>query len=293
MQAASSSPPKITVIIPTLNEARNLPHVLPRLPLGLHEVIVVDGNSVDGTLEVARRLQPDARIIVQDRYGKRNALASGLAAATGDIVVMLDVDGSADPSEIPQFVKALIKGADFVKGSRVADSVNGITRVHAVTHRMLSKLVNALCHTQYADPCCGFTAIWRCHVPVLGLSAESGTGNGRTTWLSGNGFEIDALINVRAAQAGLIVKEIANSKCRPIRNAGNLTAMSDSLCILSTLLAERYYSRQRKASTLVTLMVLLRANPILMSRYHEPAARRRNSGRGVHLPQRSVRSGAR
>ena len=96
--------PKVSVVIPTLNEARNLPCVFSRLPTGLHEVIVVDGHSVDDTLAAARRLRPGVRIIAQNRRGKGNALACGFAAATGDIIVMVDADGSADPAEIPLFV---------------------------------------------------------------------------------------------------------------------------------------------------------------------------------------------
>jgi glycosyltransferase involved in cell wall biosynthesis len=93
---------RVSVVIPTLNEARNLPHVLNRLPTDVHEIIVVDGHSVDDTVAVARRLRPDVRTIMQTRKGKGNALACGFAAATGDIIAMVDADGSADPLEIPR-----------------------------------------------------------------------------------------------------------------------------------------------------------------------------------------------
>src|SRR6187399_2959253 len=75
--------PRVTVVVPTLNEAANLPHVFAELPEGLHEVIVVDGFSKDDTIEVAKRLRPDVRIVLQERRGKGNALACGFAAATG------------------------------------------------------------------------------------------------------------------------------------------------------------------------------------------------------------------
>src|SRR4051794_34081308 len=99
--------PRVSVVIPTYNEARNLPHVFSRLPDGLHEVIVVDGHSIDGTIEAAQALRPDVRIVRQNRRGKGNAMACGFAAVTGDIVVMLDADGSADGQEIERFVAAL------------------------------------------------------------------------------------------------------------------------------------------------------------------------------------------
>src|ERR1700722_19576275 len=113
--------PKVSVVIPTLNEARNLPHVFSRLPADLHEVIIIDGHSVDDTLITAQYLRPDVRIIMQTRSGKGNALACGFAAATGDLIVTLDADGSTDPGEIPQFVLALLNGADFAKGTRFAN----------------------------------------------------------------------------------------------------------------------------------------------------------------------------
>src|SRR4051812_33174067 len=75
--------PRVTVVIPTLNEASNLPHVLPRLGAVVDEVILVDGCSDDGTCEVARRLRPDIKTLAQDGRGKGNALSVGFAAATG------------------------------------------------------------------------------------------------------------------------------------------------------------------------------------------------------------------
>src|SRR5215218_4693815 len=111
---------RVSVTIPTLNEAQNLPHVFARLPEGIHEVIIVDGRSTDGTPDVARSLRPDVRIVHQTGRGKGDALRTGFEAATGDIIAMLDADGSTDAAELPRFVSALLNGADFVKGSRFA-----------------------------------------------------------------------------------------------------------------------------------------------------------------------------
>jgi glycosyltransferase involved in cell wall biosynthesis len=110
--------PRVSVVILALNEAENVPHVFARLPEGLHEVILVDGHSIDGTIAVAQQLRPDLKVVAQDRRGKGNALACGFAACEGDIVVMLDADGSTDPAEIPRFIESLRSGADFAKGSR-------------------------------------------------------------------------------------------------------------------------------------------------------------------------------
>jgi glycosyltransferase involved in cell wall biosynthesis len=238
------------VVIPALNEARNLPHVFARLPDGLHEVIIVDGNSVDDTVATARRLRPDARIVTQNRSGKGNALACGFAAATGDIVVMVDADGSADPTEIPNFVQALLDGADFAKGSRF---VNGggscdITRLRRLGNHMLSGLVNLLCRTRYSDLCYGYNAFWRRHVPVFGLDAKTDFPTGSGTKLWGDGFEVETLINIRIAQTGLKVKEVASYEHSRIHGVSNLNAASDGLRVLRTILAERYYYRRRVAA---------------------------------------------
>src|SRR5271156_2897921 len=144
------SMPSVSVVMPTLNEARNLPYVIGRLPADLHELIVVDGHSVDDTIAVACSLWPDTRVVTQTRSGKGNALACGFAAATGDIIAMVDADGSADPAEIPRFVQALLDGADFAKGTRFdgGGGSSDITRLRRLGNRILSGLVNTLCRTQ-------------------------------------------------------------------------------------------------------------------------------------------------
>jgi len=244
----ASSQLKVTVVIPTLNEARNLPHVLSRLPKSIHEVIIVDGNSVDDTLATARRLRPDARILTQNRCGKGNALACGFAAATGDIIVMIDADGSADPSEIPRFIDALLAGADFAKGTRFTDGggSDDITRLRRSGNWLLSGMVNMLCHTRYSDLCYGFNAFWRHHVPALSLDAESAApvGSGMKLW--GDGFEVETLINIRIAQAGLIVTEVASYEYRRIHGVSNLRAFSDGMRVLRTIIFEYYYARKRR-----------------------------------------------
>jgi len=240
------------VVIPTLNEARNLPHVFAKLPAGLHEVIVVDGHSVDDTVATARRLRPDVRIVRQNRSGKGNALACGFAAATGDIIAMVDADGSADPAEIPQFVQALLDGADFAKGTRFAGGggSSDITRLRHLGNRVLSGLVNMLCRTKYSDLCYGYNAFWRRHVPVFGLETESDVPAGSGTRLWGDGFEVETLINIRIAQAGLKVTEVASYEHSRIHGVSNLNATRDGWRVLRTILAERYYyHRRRKAQS--------------------------------------------
>ena len=241
--------PKVSVVIPTLNEARNLPHVFSRLPAALHEVIIVDGHSVDDTVAAARRLRPDVRVVKQTRSGKGNALACGFAAATGDVIAMVDADGSADPGEIPQFVKALLDGADFAKGTRFAagGGSSDITRLRRLGNRFLSGLVNTLCRTKYSDLCYGYNVFWCRHVPVFGLDTESPVpADGTRLW--GDGFEIETLINIRIAQAGLTVAEVGSYEHPRIHGVSNLNAFSDGWRVLRTILVERFYYSGRRGS---------------------------------------------
>ncbi|HEV2373507.1 MAG TPA: glycosyltransferase family 2 protein [Streptosporangiaceae bacterium] len=240
--------PKISVVIPTLNEARNLPHVFAQLPANLHEVIVVDGHSRDGTLTVARELRPDVRIVIQTRRGKGNALACGFAAATGDVIVMLDADGSANPGEIPQFVKALMEGADFAKGTRFAKGGGSadITRLRSAGNAVLSGMVNALYGTRYSDLCYGYNVFWRHIVPLLDLDVSSLTPeDGRR--LRGDGFEIETLINIRVAGAGLAVTEVPSFEHARIHGASNLNAVKDGLRVLRTIITEYRMFRRGRA----------------------------------------------
>jgi glycosyltransferase involved in cell wall biosynthesis len=238
---------RLSVIMPTLNEARNLPHVFAHLPSDVHEVIVVDGHSTDDTLMVARRLRPDVRIVMQTRRGKGNALACGIMAATGDIIATLDGDGSADPGELPRFVNALLAGADFAKGTRFGPGggSDDLTRLRGWGNWALSQLVNLWYRTHYSDLCYGYNVFWRRHVPVLDLDITSpapARGNG---WLWGDGFEIETLIHIRVAAARLKVFEVPSHEHRRIHGRSNLNAFSDGLRVLRIILRERRRLRDR------------------------------------------------
>ena len=162
--------PLISIVVPALNEALNLSVVLPQLPQ-VHEVILVDGGSVDGTVMAARRALPDIVTVLQTRKGKGNALAAGFARVTGDIVVMFDADGSADPDEITRFVEALKAGADFAKGSRFTAGGGSadITTVRRLGNQFLNGIFNMGFRTRYSDLCYGYNAFWADLIPLLDL----------------------------------------------------------------------------------------------------------------------------
>jgi len=219
---------RVSVVIPTLNEAANLPHVFSRLPEHLHEVILVDGRSTDGTVAVARRIRPDVRVVRQARRGKGDALGCGFAAATGDVVVMLDADGSTDPAEIPRFVQALAEGAQFAKGSRclAGGGSDDLTRWRRLGNRLLSGAVNLLYGTRYSDLCYGYNAFRTSCLEQLLVDSP--------------GFEVETLINIRVAKLGLRVAEVPSHERRRIHGASNLHPVRDGLRILRVIVRERF-----------------------------------------------------
>ena len=217
----------VSVVIPTLNEAANLPHVLAAIPEMVDEVVLVDGHSKDGTIDVARTIRPDVRVVLQDGRGKGNALACGFAAASGDIIVMIDADASNDPREIPQFVAALLAGNDFAKGSRFAPggASTDITPIRALGNRMLGLAVNLLFGTRYTDLCYGYNAFWRHCLPHMHVTCD--------------GFEVETLMTVRLARARLSVAEVPSvEECR-MHGVSKLNAVRDGLRILRMILRER------------------------------------------------------
>jgi glycosyltransferase involved in cell wall biosynthesis len=240
--------PSISVVVPALNEARNIPHVFARMPSDVHEIILVDGFSTDDTVTVARQLRPDVRVVRQSRMGKGNAVACGIAVATGEIIAMVDADGSADPSEIPRFVDVLLNGADFAKGTRFAEGGGSadITRVRSLGNYALTAFFNACYGSSYSDLCYGFNVFWRRHAAVLGLDATSPQRSGGDGRLWGDGFEVETLIHVRVAKAGLVVAEVPSYEHSRIHGVSNLNAIRDGRRVLRTILIERRRLRSQQ-----------------------------------------------
>jgi glycosyltransferase involved in cell wall biosynthesis len=194
--------PSVSVVIPAKNEARNLEHVFATIPDWVNEIVLVDGHSLDDTVAVARKLHPAVQIVHQSGRGKGDALQAGFAAAKGEIIVMMDADGSTNGKEIPRFVAALLTGADFAKGSRFASGggSDDITFSRHLGNKVLSGLVNGFFATRYTDLCYGYNAFWAKHLSKLDLNCD--------------GFEIETVMNVRAAKAGLAIQEIPSYENR-------------------------------------------------------------------------------
>lgn len=218
----------VSVVIPVRNEAANLPHVFETIPDWISEVVLVDGQSVDGTVAVARQLWPGIKIVLQSGEGKGDALLAGFAACSSDIIVMMDGDGSTDGNEIIHFVSALVAGADFVKGSRFASggASDDITVIRHWGNRMLKTLVNCMFGTRYSDLCYGYNAFWSRHLRALEVDCP--------------GFEVEALMGIRAAKAKLRIHEVPSHERRRVYGSSNLRTIRDGWRILKVILREKF-----------------------------------------------------
>ncbi|NNJ06886.1 glycosyltransferase family 2 protein [Streptomyces sp. PKU-MA01144] len=233
--------PPVSVVIPAMNEAENLPHVFGTLPEWIHEVVLVDGNSTDATVDVARELRPDVKVVRQVGKGKGDALISGFAACTGDIIVMVDADGSADGQEIVSYVSALVGGADFAKGSRFANGggTDDMTAIRKLGNRILCGIVNAKFGARYTDLCYGYNAFWRHCLESITLDCT--------------GFEIETLMNIRVVKAGLRVQEVPSHEYLRIHGVSNLSAVRDGLRVLKVILREKGVRRAARSGPAVGL----------------------------------------
>jgi glycosyltransferase involved in cell wall biosynthesis len=229
--------PRLSVVIPAKDEERNIGWVLRRLPPSVDEVLVVDGTSTDRTIQVARMVRPDV-IVVNDREpGKGCALRAGVAAATGDYVVMLDADGSMDPAEIDAFVAALDAGHDLAKGSRFLGDggTADMTPLRDLGNKGLLLISNLLYRRRHSDLCYGFAAFRREAFEGLGLTAT--------------GFEIEAQLFLRAARHGLRITEVASFEAPRRYGNSNLNTFRDGWRVLKTILGERVRRAPRPVDT--------------------------------------------
>jgi len=205
-------------------------------------VLIVDGNSTDGTADVARKLRPDVKIVQQQGRGKGAALRSGFRAATGDIVVMLDADGSTDPGEIPVFVEALLAGADFAKGSRFIKKEGAGTSDMPAYRRLgnwvFVSMVRLFLGGNYSDLCYGYNAFWMRVLPSINLDTD--------------GFAIETKMNMQVLRGGLKVVEVPSFETARIYGESHLQTIPDGFRVLGVILTEAYDHHSTRLTQFIT-----------------------------------------
>jgi glycosyltransferase involved in cell wall biosynthesis len=224
----SSRADKMTVslVIPTLDEANNIGYVLRRIAMLkiIDEIIIVDGHSKDNTIEIAKEIMPAIKVVYQKGRGKGDALRAGFAASGCDLVIAIDADGSMDPLEVPRFLEPLLKGADFVKGSRFLPGAGtaDMPILRKFGNKVFVLMVNILYGTKYSDLCYGYMGFRKDTFEKINLLSD--------------GFEIETEINIAAGKAKLNVVEVPSFELNRYFGEGKLNTFRDGWRILKTII---------------------------------------------------------
>lgn len=200
--------------------------MLRKIPEYVHEVIVVDGHSTDRTLEMVKKAQPDAKTILQRGKGKPCAMRQGVEAATGDIIVTLDGDGSSDPTEIPRFVEAILRGSDIAKGTRFSAGSPRMSFHRQFLNIMLTVFTDFLYLAQFTDVTCGFNAFRR----AAALSID----------FVGTGFGYEPVIYALAKKSRYRIVEVPCTDRGRKSGTSKLPALTQGLKAVFVLLKERF-----------------------------------------------------
>jgi SAM-dependent methyltransferase len=161
-----------SVVVPCRNERGNIDDIVARTPEmgGGTELIFVDGNSTDGTVEAIQRhldaySRPNMRLIHQgDGKGKGDAVRKGFDAATGDILFILDADLTVPPEDLPKFYAALAEGkAEFVNGSRLVYPMEGqaMRFLNALGNKFFGLALSGILEQRLKDTLCGTKVLFR------------------------------------------------------------------------------------------------------------------------------------
>ena len=216
---------KISIVIPTLNEGKNIRNVLKDIPKSVDEVIVVDGHSSDNTVDIAKKF--GAKVIYDD-IGKGSALRKGMKEARGDIVITMDADCSHKSSEIGLLTEGINAGFDICMGSRFIQGggTEDMPWFRKLGNKFFIFLVNLIWDMHYSDLCYGYRSFRKSCVKKLGLKE--------------NGFGIETEIAIKAAKKKLRVLEVPSYEKGRASGEGKLRTFSDGWLILKTIIKEMF-----------------------------------------------------
>ena len=221
--------PSVSVVICALNEAENLPHVLPKIPKWVNEILLVDGHSTDDTVAIAKRLRPDIRVLIQPGKGKGGAIKFGIQHATGEIIVTLDADGQTNVEDIHTFIIPLLEGYDFAKGARmISGRPSNMPWLRFLGNQVLTQTSNLLHATKYTDICSGYNAYWKSAFQRMDLTY--------------NGFEMEQEMLVKAKKVGLKVVEVKHNDAGRLGNSSKVSVFKQGFIDLIVIIKERFRS---------------------------------------------------
>jgi len=221
--------PYISVIIPTLNEQRNIGKVIDGVKQVLkdydYEIIVVDKHSADNTVEIAKA--KGARVLYED-LGKGYALRKGFKNARGKILISMDADLSNRPNELRLLISGIETGYDVCMGSRflTGGGSEDMPRFRRLGNKLFVMLVNLFFKSHYTDLCYGYRSLTRSAVKRLRLTST--------------GFGIETELGIKAKKEGLKVLEVPSFEKKRGYGAGKLNSFRDGYVILKTIFANLF-----------------------------------------------------
>jgi len=221
---------KVSIVIPTYNEEKNIKKVLTDIKksdVKIHEIIVVDGNSTDRTVEIAKKF--GAKVIYEKpegKIGKGYALRLGMKKAEGDIVVTMDADCSNLSSELGLLIEGIKAGFDVCMGSRFIQGggTEDMPWYRVLGNKFFVFIVNLIWNMNYSDLCYGYRSFRKNCIKKLGLKSD--------------GFGIETEISIKAAKRKLRVLEIPSYEKGRMHGSGKLNTFRDGVNILSTIIRE-------------------------------------------------------
>ena len=218
------SRPYVSIVIPTLNEQGNIRALIGGIKKIMdgysYEIIVVDGNSTDGTVGMAKRL---GAIVLHEQVGKGYALRKGMSAARGDIIISMDADLSNRPNELKLLIAGIEAGYDICTGSRflTGGGSDDMPMIRRFGNKLFVHIVNVLYGSHYTDMCYGYRSFARGVLKRLDLKED--------------GFGIETEINIKAQKKHLKILEVPSYEKQRSNEQAKLRGFRDGYVILKTI----------------------------------------------------------
>jgi glycosyltransferase involved in cell wall biosynthesis len=208
---------KVTLLVPTLNEIDGMKEIMPKVHPGwVDQILVVDGQSVDGTADYARRMGYD--VVVQKKKGMRHAYMEALPHVRGDVILTFSPDGNSIPELIPDCVAKIKEGYDMVIVSRYAAGARSYddTAVTAFGNRLFTTLISLLHGFNYTDAMVIYRAYRADLIQELDLDKDESYEIEEKLFSTTVSWE--PLLSIRAAKRKLRIAEIPGDE--PAREGG-------------------------------------------------------------------------
>lgn len=230
---------KVSVIVPTLNEVGSIENVLSKIvKQNVDEVLVVDGHSSDGTIELVKKL--GYRLIMQEGRGLGKAIISGIKATSGKLIIIVDADGSHDPKYITDLIGKINDGYDVVVGSRyisgprvknlffpnkISSSYDD-TFIRAVGNRFFTYLCRKLYGLDINDVLMGFKIFKRSIFDKIVLGED------------GQQFDVEILI--KAKKAGFKIGQVPVIEHKRVYGKSKLSVPYHGFKVLHVIIQELF-----------------------------------------------------